>query len=53
MNIKPQKASFESPALKKAISQAVRDTSYQLRGTSNKSQSGPIKEVKNITPVKK
>ena len=53
MSTKTQNSSFESPALKRAISQAVRETSYQLRGTSNKSATGAVREIKKITPVKK
>lgn len=53
MSRKPQNSAFESPALKKAISQAVRETSYQLRGTSSKSSTGAVKEIKKVTPIKK
>jgi len=53
MSTKTQNASFESPALKRAISQAVRETSYQLRGTSSKAPRGTVKEIRKVTPVKK
>lgn len=53
MATKTQNSTFESPALKKAISQAVRETSYQLKGISAKSSSTTVKDIRKVTPAKK